>query len=146
MSGTDSMDSTAANVLNQIASALTLLLGLLLFAGAAGHLGAVWPGLDVIMQAESQAERALLWPGLTLLLASLLNGVLAFGLWQARRGARWLGLLGNGLLAAYLIGLLVQGVPGHPIGVFLALVASQLIVLLALEFGLVLRTSDSPNR
>lgn len=123
------------NGLDALAAAGGAVLAVLLLLGGTGHLSAVWPTSD-----ESTLSQLL--PGLLLLAAGAFNAVAAVGLLRRRAGWQWAALVVNLGLAIYLAWLLTVGVPDHPIGVFLALVCSQLIVLGAVLVGLEWRAPD----
>ena len=120
--------------LNRIAATSGGLLGLLLLAGASGHLIGVWP---TIMVPQSPHVFFLLFPGLVLAITALVNLLMCYPLWLGEPWANRLALIINTAAALYFAYLLPRGIPGHPIGLFLALVASQTIVLGALSAGLV---------
>ncbi|UTA46797.1 hypothetical protein L1F30_11565 [Simiduia sp. 21SJ11W-1] len=123
----------AVNDLYRLAAVGGLLLALFFFAGAWGHLRAVWP----MAGADGGRLLGLLLPGLVLAAMGLLNALCIPGLWCRRSFARRGALLVNGVATAYLAYLLAQGVPGHPIGIFLLLASSQLMLLAAIAGGLV---------
>lgn len=78
----------------------------------------------------------MLVPGMLLLMAAVFNLAAVFGLWRGKSRWQWAALVVNAVLALYLVKLVVAGVSDHPIGVFLAMVCSQLVVLLAVLAGL----------
>lgn len=124
------------NGLYKLATCGALLVSLLFCVGAYGHFVAVWWQI-VGGDTDLQKRLLLLLPGAVLTGTAALNLLLSRTLWQARSYAL------NGLLAAnfftlcYLIYLMLSGVPGHPIGSFLVLVTSEVILLLAIRVGLV---------
>ncbi len=124
------------NSLYNVASVYGGLLGAFLIAGAFGHFAAVWP--TVIDGLGSDRLVGLFFPGALLLTTGLLNLGSCFALWAEKR--RWLltTLLINVGAMLYLAYLLWSGVvPNHPIGLFLALVSSYLVLLCALRAGLI---------
>lgn len=127
MSASETM-SVERNGLDALVAGMSLLLGLFLLVGGSGHLTAIVP--------RANGSMALLLPGLILLSAAGVNLLASLPLARGRRSARWLLLSINAPLAVYLAWLLQQDVPDHPIGVFLAMVCSQLIVLLAVLSGM----------
>lgn len=124
------------NGLHPLSAGAGVLLGVLLLVGAVGHLVAVWPGFDVLLQPGNGAARLTILPGLILVLTGLLNLACAPGLWQGRGWAIRSSSVCNLLLAVYLVVLLLGELPGHPIGAFLALACSQLVLLAAIVAGL----------
>lgn len=124
------------NNLYNLAALCALLLGALLTLGAYGHFGAVWAQ---VMGDETALQRRLLLilPGTMLAATAALNILLCKPLWQARAYALNITLAGNLLTMTYLIYLLTRGVPGHPIGIFLTLEISFVILLVGIRAGLV---------
>jgi hypothetical protein len=146
MSGSDQyLSPSAGNSLHRLASAGAILLGVFLLAGASGHFAAVWPTLQSGMTASGSGRLALLLPGLMLMTTGLINIALCRALWTGTVWAQQLALLFNGITAVYLAYLLHSGVPDHPIGLFLAVVCSDLIVLGALRMGLVWPAADASS-
>ncbi|MEO0575016.1 MAG: hypothetical protein AAF004_06095 [Pseudomonadota bacterium] len=121
------------NALLTVASVSGVLIGLFLFLGAHGHFSAVIPKIEV----TQKRTFLLLLPGVVLVVAGAINIALCKALWAGRRWALHIGLLSNGLTVIYFSYLLHKGVPNHPIGMFLALLASYLIVLISIRMGLV---------
>ncbi|MEM7612092.1 MAG: hypothetical protein AAF270_10455 [Pseudomonadota bacterium] len=117
------------NLLPRTAAIGGVLLGLMLAAGAYGHIFAVWSMID--------ANRTLLLPALSLAFASLINIALCPPLWVGEQWAVTAALIANAAATGYLVYLLLQGVPNHPIGFFVALVSSHVVVLGAVRAGLV---------
>ncbi|MFD1217728.1 hypothetical protein [Microbulbifer celer] len=124
------------NALYNLAAISTALLGFFLTLGAYGHFGAVW---GEILDADTAARRRifLMLPGVMLTATAVLNILLSKPLWQARSYALNVGLAGNLLTTSYLVYLLVRGVPDHPIGAFLALEISYVVLLAGIRAGLV---------
>ncbi|WP_299592935.1 hypothetical protein [uncultured Microbulbifer sp.] len=124
------------NALCKLAAVCGLLLGFFLTLGAYGHFGAVWAD---IWQSDTALQRRILLmlPGLMLAATAALNILFSKPLWEARGYALNIGLIGNLLTAAYLAYLLVRGVPDHPIGVFLTMETSYVILLAGIRAGLV---------
>ncbi|MEM7707369.1 MAG: hypothetical protein AAF358_17555 [Pseudomonadota bacterium] len=123
------------NSLYNVASVYGGLLGVFLIAGAFGHFAAIWP--TVIDGQGSDRLVGLFFPGVLLLATGLLNSGSCIAFWAGKR--RWLPtvLLVNTVATIYLGYLLWQGVvPNHPIGLFLALVSSYLVLLGTLWSGL----------
>lgn len=133
------------NSLNGLASVGGVLLGVFLLAGAFGHFASVWSTTDGQFGISSAPPFPLLFPGLLLLLSGSINICLCRALWTGARWALHSALAVNLLTAVYLGYLLDQGVPGHPIGLFLALVSSQILLLAAIRSGLIWPAMDQPN-
>lgn len=128
---TDSDDGLAI-----VSAILGLLIGLFLLTAAYGHLSAVLPMTDSPSNPASSSLFKLLLPAIILTTTGLLNIVLSRWLWKREPWAQNLALLGNTLALAYLVYLLLRSVPGHPIGLFTAIVASYLLLLTAIRLGL----------
>ncbi|WGL17217.1 hypothetical protein PVT68_02690 [Microbulbifer bruguierae] len=136
MSVSNSSAALPHNALYKLAAAGALLLGVLLILGAYGHFVAVWSAITG--EETGFLRRVLLMlPGAMLASTAALNILFTKPLWQARGYALTITLAGNLLTMLYLIYLMIQGVPDHPIGVFLALEMSQVILLVAIRAGLV---------
>ncbi len=134
---TDPLSTPTINWLPRLASAGAALLGIFLLLGAWGHLQAV---TDAVFGsgADSTANRlALLLPFAVLAVTGLTNLAIFNPLWNGTTLALHLALASNGLALAYLLYLLVIGIPGHPVGLFTALVVSEWLVLVAVRLGLV---------
>ena len=86
----------------------------------------------------------LMLPGVMLVGTAALNVLLSKPLWQGRGYALTITLAGNLLTMLYLIYLMIKDVPDHPIGVFLALEMSLVILLVAIRAGLVWAVANSP--
>jgi|GEM_PF-1754121 len=126
------------NALYRLASGGGLLLGLFLLGAAYGHFAAVWPVIDGSKDPSGSSRLSLLLPGLLLATTGLINIGLCRVLWIGMRWAVNLALVSNVLTAMYFIYLLVsQAAPNHPIGPFVALVSSYIILLVAIRLGLV---------
>lgn len=124
------------NALYRLAAIGAVILGLFLTLGAQGHFIAVWPlvtsdGMDL------SRRLLLMLPGVMLAGTAVLNLLLCKPLWQDRRYALHVTLAGNLLTMGYLLYLMIRGVPNHPIGVFLALEVSFVLLLVATRAGLV---------
>lgn len=136
MSASSSSQGLQRNALYNLAAAGAVLLGVLITLGAYGHFVAVWS--QITGEDTALLRRLLLMlPGATLAGTAALNILLSKPLWQARGYALTVTLVGNLLAMLYLIYLMIQGVPDHPIGVFLALEMSFVILLIAIRAGLV---------
>ena len=136
MSVSSSTERLQRNNLYNLAAVGAVLLGALLTLGAYGHFVAIWP--QVTGTETALLRRVLLvLPGVMLAGTATLNILLSKPLWQARSYALTITLAGNMLALLYLLYLMIQGVPGHPIGVFLALEMSLVTLLLAIRTGLV---------
>lgn len=133
----------ARNSLHRLASGGGVLLGVFLLTGAFGHFVAVWPAFNAGVIASDNSRVALLLPGLMLAATGLLNIGLCRALWTGTMWSLQLALLFNGVTAVYLAYLLIHGVPDHPIGLFLALVSSYVLVLGAIRVGLVWPAMDT---
>ena len=131
----DSNQLSPNNSLYKLASVSGVLLGAFLLAGAYGHFAAVWP--EVNDGIGSARRIALLFPGTVLLVTGLANIGSCMALWTGKRWPLLPGLALNALAMVYLGYLLYQDVaPDHPIGIFLALVASYVLLLGAITAGL----------
>ena len=136
MSVSSSSGGLQRNNLYNLAAVGALLLGALLTLGANGHFVAVWAQITD-EEAAPWRRLLLMLPGVVLAGTAALNVLLSKPLWQARSYALTATLAGNLLAMLYLIYLIIQGVPDHPIGVFLALEMSFVILLVAIRAGLV---------
>ncbi|WP_444946626.1 hypothetical protein ACJJIP_08275 [Microbulbifer sp. VTAC004] len=124
------------NALYRLAAISAVILGLFLTLGAQGHFTAVWP--LVASDGMGLSRRLLLMlPGVMLAGTAVLNFLLCKPLWQVRGYALNVTLAGNLLAMCYLFYLMIRGVPNHPIGVFLALEMSFVLLLVATRAGLV---------
>lgn len=132
MSDSKLMTRVSPNSLHRLASVGGALLGLFLLAGAFGHFTAVWPAI-----ASDNNRFTLLLPGLMLTTTGLLNIALCRLLWVGTTWSLNLALVVNVCTAMYLAYLLGQVVPDHPIGIFLAMVSSYVVLLAAIRAGLV---------
>ncbi|GMG86269.1 hypothetical protein [Biformimicrobium ophioploci] len=144
MSVSSWLQNPQRNALYNLAAVGAVLLGLLLILGARGHFVAVWAQLTD-EDTDSLRRVLLILPGAMLAGTAALNLLLCKPLWQARRYALNLTLAGNLLATAYLIYLMIRGVPGHPIGVFLALEMSYVIFLAGIRAGLVWPADEEPT-
>ena len=136
MSVSDLVAQSARNALYQVAAGVGVLLGLLLLAGASGHFTAVWPALDPAATPSPRDRFALLLPGAILLTSGVVNVALCRALWIGRRWSVTIAMAANVLAMIYFAYLFNRGVPDHPIGVFLASVASFVILLCGIRLGL----------
>lgn len=134
------------NTLHSLVAVGGVLLGVFLLAGAYGHFAAIWPTLGDAARASLGERFGLLKPGLILLAAGLVDIGVCQALWKARNWALQLALAVNVVVMIYLGWLLAKGVPGHPIGLFLGLVSSYVVLLLAIRAGLVWPTPASSAR
>ncbi|MCQ3830698.1 hypothetical protein HXX02_14760 [Microbulbifer elongatus] len=133
---TNSNQDLHRNNLYNLAAVGALLLAAFLTLGAYGHFVAIWA--QAMSEDAALARRLLLMlPGTILAGAAALNMLFSRPLWQAHSYALTATLVGNLLATLYLIYLMITGVPDHPIGVFLTLETSLLILLTALRCGLV---------
>lgn len=131
-------NSLPRNSLWGIASVGGLLLGFFLLAAAYGHFAAVWPTIDSGTAPSYKSRFSMLLPGLLLVITGLIDIGLCRVLWVGMRWALQLALVFNVLAAIYLTYLLLsQAAPDHPIGPFVALVSSYIILLAAIRLGLV---------
>jgi len=132
------------NALYNLTAGGAVLLGVFLTLGAYGHFVAVWAQM---MGEDTALPRRLLLmlPGAMLAATAVLNLLISKSLWQARGYALTVALVGNLIAMVYLVYLLIRGVPGHPIGTFLALEMSYVILLVGLRAGLVWpATTETP--
>ncbi|AOS97847.1 hypothetical protein AUP74_02445 [Microbulbifer aggregans] len=135
MSASSASQDLQRNALYNLAAVGAVLLGVLLTLGAYGHFVAIW-GQMMSEDVALQRRLLLMLPGVVLAGTAALNILFSKPLWQARGYALTVTLAGNLLAALYLTYLMIQGVPNHPIGVFLALETSFVILLVSLRAGL----------
>lgn len=119
----------AATGLNHLATVGGIAVGSLLIAGAFGHFAAIWDRL-------AESRLALLTPGVLLALTGSINLLLTLAIWRGKRWSVVLALLANTIAAGYFASLLYSGVENHPIGLFLAVTSSYMLVLGAICMGL----------
>ncbi len=129
--------SSPDNSLFRLTSVVGAFLGLSLLAAAYGHFAAVWPAIDAGSGESAKSRFLLLLPGLVLTINGLINIVVCRALWLCMNWALNTALVFNAMTTIYLLHLLVHGVPDHPIGFFVALVLSVLVLLIAIRMGLV---------
>ncbi|WP_444922377.1 hypothetical protein ACJJID_08725 [Microbulbifer sp. CnH-101-G] len=136
MSDSKSTRALQRNALYRLAAIGAVILGLFLTLGAQGHFVAIWP---MVISDEMDLSHGLLLmlPGVMLAGTAALNLLLCKPLWQERGYALNVTLTGNLLTMSYLFYLMIRGVPNHPIGVFLALEMSFVLLLVATRAGLV---------
>jgi len=137
MSASEKTFPVTRNALYSLAAAGAVLLGLFLLAGAGGHIVAVWPSLDAAANPTPGNPVTLLLPGGVLATTGVLNLGLSAPLWKGNRRALNWALACNIVAAAYCGWLLLRGVPDHPIGLFLAVTSSEVLLLSAVRAGLV---------
>ncbi|MEM9386554.1 MAG: hypothetical protein AAGA68_15965 [Pseudomonadota bacterium] len=125
------------NALYRLAAGLGLLLGLFLLLGAYGHFEAVLADRAHRERLSVAAWLALAVPGLILSGAGSINIGVCAALWSGVSWALNLALLGCAGAVAYLAYVMTTDLPGHPVGAFLALVASHTVLLGAIRVGLV---------
>lgn len=125
-----------SNGLYRIAALSSVFVGLFFCAGAYGHMAAAWSLMASNPELPTSQRLGLLIPGLLLTVTALVNLCSGWPLWRGRRWIVQPALLVNLVAAFYLSYLLHRGVPDHPIGVFLVLVASHGILLGAIKAGL----------
>ncbi|BBM03224.1 hypothetical protein [Microbulbifer sp. GL-2] len=136
MSASRSTCALQRNALYRLAAIGAVILGLFLTLGAQGHFAAVWP--LVTSDGMGLSRRLLLiLPGVMLAGTAVLNFLLCKPLWRERGYVLNVTLAGNLLTMGYLLYLMIRGVPNHPIGVFLALEVSFVLLLVATRAGLV---------
>ena len=134
----DISNQVPRNALYPLASGGGVLLGLFLLGAAYGHFSAVWPVIAGSEAPPNSSRLSLLLPGLLLATIGLINIGLCRHLWAGKRWALHLALVLNVLAGMYLVYLLLsQAVPNHPIGIFVALVSSYLIMLAVIRLGLI---------
>ena len=144
MSVSDPVQGAQSNALYNLAAVGAVLLGALLTLGAYGHFVAV---SAQIMDSDTAMQRRLLLmlPGAMLAGTAVLNILLSKSLWQERGYALSITLTANLVTMTYLVYLLVRGVADHPIGVFLALEMSFVILLAGIRAGLVWPAESAPT-
>ncbi|WP_444893691.1 hypothetical protein ACJJIE_04465 [Microbulbifer sp. TRSA001] len=136
MSASRSKPALQRNALNRLAACGAVVLGLFFLLGAQGHFVATWP--LVTSDGIGLSRRLLLMlPGVMLAGTAVLNLLLCKPLWQERRYALNVTLAGNLLTMSYLLYLMIRGVPNHPIGTFLALEMSFVMLLVGTRAGMV---------
>ncbi|QFT55153.1 hypothetical protein [Microbulbifer sp. THAF38] len=136
MSDSRSTRVSQRNALYRLAAISAVILGLFLTLGAQGHLVAIWP--MVTSEGTDLSHGLLLMlPSMMLAGAAVLNLLLCKPLWQERGYALNVTLASNLLTMSYLFYLMIRGVPNHPIGVFLALEMSFVLLLVVTRAGLV---------
>ncbi|WP_299948526.1 hypothetical protein [uncultured Microbulbifer sp.] len=124
------------NALYRLAAGSAVLLGLFLILGAHGHVVAIWP--MVIDESTVIPRRLLLMlPGVMLIGTAVLNILLCKPLWQERGHALNVMLAGNLFAMSYLVYLMIRDVPNHPVGAFLTLEMSYVILLVGIRVDLV---------
>lgn len=131
------MNTNSNNLLYRLAAIGGVLVGIFLLLGAYGHLAAVLPAISSESGGEIVQQFALLLPGLLLFVSGVLNAALCKYLWDEKQWSLQLALLSNVVVLTYLGYLLWKGVPDHPVGMFLAMVASHVVLLGATRVGLV---------
>jgi len=146
MSVFNSVNQSTRNSLYSLASVGGALLGIFLIGGAYGHFAAVWPAADDAIHVADKNRFALLLPGLVLVVTGLINVGLCRVLWTGVSWSVQLALFINLFASIYLAYLMSTDIPNHPIGLFLALVSSQGLLLCAIRFGLVWPATDSGPR
>lgn len=121
-----------------LASGGGLLLGIFLLFAAYGHFAAVLPTIESGTGPSGSTRFSLLLPGLFLVTTGLIDIGLCRVLWIGMRWALHLALVFNVIAALYLVYLMLsQSAPNHPIGLFVGLVSSYIILLTAILLGLV---------
>ncbi|WP_444936050.1 hypothetical protein ACJJIW_18790 [Microbulbifer sp. JMSA004] len=136
MSASRSKPALQRNALNRLAACGAVVLGLFFLLGAQGHFVATWP--FITSDGIGLSRRLLLMlPGVMLAGTAVLNLLLCKPLWQERRYALNVTLAGNLLTMSYLLYLMIRGVPNHPIGTFLALEMSFVMLLVGTRAGMV---------
>ncbi len=129
------------NGLHILAAGGAVLVGAFLALGAFGHFEAVLPSIN-----EGGSDRsafALLLPGIILASAGVISIALSKALWDGRRWALDVASTINALALIYFGFLLWKGLPGHPVAIFAAIVACNLVLLLATRSGLVWPVGDA---
>ncbi|MEM9305370.1 MAG: hypothetical protein AAGE01_24895 [Pseudomonadota bacterium] len=137
MSVSDTATPEAKNSLPRVASGAGVFVGIFLLLGGLGHLSGVQAALERAAATPDESTFILILPALLLISAGAINLGLCIPLW---RGLGWSinsALIANVLTTAYVAYLLSAGVPDHPIGTFLAILASFVVLLGALRAGLV---------
>ncbi len=116
---------------HRLAAVLAAAVGVFLLLGAFGHLDAVW----ALARDWSFESLLLLLPGAILLVIGLFNLLATGPLWTGRPGVLSIALGLNTGLLAYLVYLLLRGVPGHPLLFFTGLVSGLLVLLAVSRFA-----------
>jgi hypothetical protein len=137
MSVSDQARIAPHNSLHRIAAASGVLVGVFLLLGGYGHLVGVREALEAAIETPGESAFTLVLPGLLLIGTGLVDLGICRALWW---GARWpvtLGLIANVIATLYVAFLLAEGLPNHPVGFFLALLSSHVVLLGAIRAGLV---------
>ncbi|KAA9129645.1 hypothetical protein F3N42_14875 [Marinihelvus fidelis] len=138
------MTASAKNWLPRLAALGAALLGVFLLLGAWGHLQAVAQAVWSDGIEPTPRRWTLILPAAILATAGLVNLAASKPLWSGSGPSLYAALAGNGLTLAYLLFLLVTGVPGHPVGLFTSLVVCEFLVLVAVRAGLRWPAQQSP--
>ncbi|GAB2877209.1 hypothetical protein ACCI51_19080 [Microbulbifer echini] len=128
--------SSQRNALYRLAAIAAVILGLFLTLGAQGHFVAIWPLVTSDGMGLSRGSLLML-PGVMLAGTAVLNFLFCKPLWQERGYGLNVTLAGNLVTTSYLLYLMIRGVPNHPIGIFLALEMSFVLLLVGTRAGLV---------
>jgi len=127
---------TQSNLLYRLAALYGTLLGTLLILGAFGHIQGVWMRLIADSNLPISSKLPLLLPGVILAATGLLNFLFFRALWEAKEKAQSITLLVNVIASIYFAKLLHQGIPDHPIGLFLSSSLCHVILLSVIHAGL----------
>lgn len=123
------------NGLHRFAGGGALLVGGLLVTAAFGHFQAVLPLIND--SPDEVSGFTLLFPGFVLVATGALSMLCCKALWDGRQWAVNLALAGNTLAFIYLLYLMRQTLPGHPIAIFTGTLACNLLLLALIRVGLV---------
>lgn len=137
MSASERMRGAQYNALYRVATGTGLLLGVLLLMGAYGHLEATAASPERAPELLSGEWLAFMLPALVLAVAGLTNVGVCTALWTGASWALQLTLLVTLGAALYLSYLMTVDLPAHPVGIFLALTLSHLVLLGGIRAGLV---------
>lgn len=133
----DQTENPTFNLLPPLASVAGVLVGVFLVLGAYGHFTAVWPTLVGSAGAPVFKRLMLIVPSVVLVLTGVMNIGFCRLLWTRVAWTLKLALMCNLATVIYLTYLMITGIAGHPIGLFLALSCSYVLVLGAIRAGLV---------
>lgn len=136
MSVFDSKKQSPRSALHALAAVGGVLIGFFLLAGAYGHYAAVGPVLDGAADPLPNDRFGLLLPVLMLALPGVIDIGVCRAVWAGKQWSLNLAAAANFSAAIYLAYQMLRGIPGHPIGLFLALVSSYTLVLAAIRMGL----------
>jgi hypothetical protein len=116
-------------VLTKITAVAALVVGVFLALGGFGHLQGTWGGISNNDELSGLQIFAMLASGGVLLIPGLINIGSCIWIWRAKPKALLINTMVTLLAFAYLVYLLIAGVPNHPIGFFAIILAAYLVLL-----------------